>query len=145
MGLTIVFVLPQIVNGDGNRDKLFSRENLNIIMFFFALILASVPYRLSKTIFPELVGVVLMGVSLLLPVYHAGVFSGIQNKMRKKKFNKFLKTSEYKPEKKIENFRSVGDMLDTKDFDEALFDAKNLNLWWNTCTPKRFGRKSKEP
>ncbi len=142
--LTIVFVLPEIVNSDTNRDKLFSRENLNIITFFVALILASVPYSLTKSIVPELVGVVVMGIALLLPVYHAGLFSGYQQKMRAKKFNKFLKDKSYKPEKNIENYRTLGDMLEKGDFKKQFFKANGNRLWWNNCEEKCEGESKQQ-
>ena len=138
--LTIVFVLPEVVNDDTNRDRLFTRENVNIIFFFFALVLASVPKRLAGTAYIELVGVVLMGMSLLLPVYHCMLFYIVQGKIHAKarratENNRFLKDKTYKNEKNLGNFGKVGDLLkDIVKCDKKLYrKSKNkLRLWWNT-------------
>lgn len=138
--LNIVFVLPEVVNDDTNRDRLFTRENVNIMVFFFALILASVPRRLAGTASIELVGVILMGLALLLPVYHCFHFYNVQGKIRAKarratENNRFLKDNTYKIEKNLDSFGKVGDLLkDIVKCDKTLYrkSKDKLRLWWNT-------------
>lgn len=138
--LTIVFVLPEVVNDDTNRDRLFTRENVNIMVFFFALILASVPKSLAGTAVIELVGVILMAMCLMLPMYHCLHFYKIQEKIRARARratanNRFLKDDTYKNEKNLGMFGKVGDFLNDKDECNTKLYRKSedkLRLWWKT-------------
>eukprot|EP00536_Pseudo-nitzschia_multiseries_P006304 jgi/Psemu1/65532/estExt_Genemark1.C_1320026 len=144
--LTIVFVLPQIVNRVNHRDKLLTKDNVNIMVFFVALILASIPKNLAKTGIPELVGVILMGLSLLLPAYHYMLYSGKRRKIKAKAQRstteqQFLKEGNYKPDGIPENFAEVGDLLEQDNLNKKCYVAssdKNY-LSWNTTENTRGG------
>ena len=80
--LAIVFVLPQLLDEKANRDKLWTKENLSIIVFFVGLVFASVPAAMSPTIFglEQIIGVVLMGLAtFLLPITNCAVYFRMKN------------------------------------------------------------------
>lgn len=128
--LTIVFILPQIVDSS-NRGKVLSRGNFVVIVYFLGMLLSSIP----KSIFeggaaeselyaiPELIGMALMWFSVLIPtILHSYEYASICMRLKKQAkaetgVDAFLMGTEapnWKPKSSSDGVSSVKEILEEK-------------------------------
>jgi hypothetical protein len=98
--LTIIFVLPQVVDSNSYRVKfkLMTREAISVMVFFFSLVLASVPRRMSigRSASTEVLGVILMALStFFVPLHNFYIYFGFRKNIyikakRSTRINQFL-------------------------------------------------------
>ncbi len=84
--LTIIFVLPQVVDSNSYRVKfkLMTREAISVMVFFFSLVLASVPRRMSigRSASTEVLGVILMALStFFVPLHNFYIYFGLKKNL----------------------------------------------------------------
>lgn len=155
--LTIIFVLPQVVDNDSYRlkFKLMTREAISIMVFFLSLVLASVPRRLSlsHSASTEIVGVTLMALStFLVPLHNFYIYFGFRNNIyntakRSLRTNQFLLDDTHR---RWKGFHGLKGFFTLDDFfqQKGMIPRKNLYtvfggykedccLWWD----KNFEKK----
>jgi len=128
--LTIVFILPQLLDDNCNREKLFTEGNLYIIFFFFSLLLTSIPISIGTRI-PEIVGVSLMGASLLLPLYNCRSYFLIRKRFTEEanvstEKKTFLKDSSYVA---FEEQTGLSDFYTVEDYLVERYDNNEDSSW----------------
>lgn len=138
--LAIVFVL----NDACNQDRLFNWDNINTVLYFLGLVLASVPKAIANSLVPEVLGVILMFLALLTPAWHCSQYFAAQRGIRAQAKistanNQYLKDKSYAPNEELENFVEVKAVLDANNNKDALseikvdpccYSARNDALWW---------------
>eukprot|EP00548_Thalassiothrix_antarctica_P018671 CAMPEP_0194194178 /NCGR_PEP_ID=MMETSP0154-20130528/75436_1 /TAXON_ID=1049557 /ORGANISM="Thalassiothrix antarctica, Strain L6-D1" /LENGTH=680 /DNA_ID=CAMNT_0038918581 /DNA_START=129 /DNA_END=2172 /DNA_ORIENTATION=+ len=159
MTLTAVFILPEILD-PSNRNDLFGQSNIYVILVFLSLILTSIPKAVFKTQVPEIIGVVIMFASFVLPVVNTIRYYGIIRRIKGESMllsdnqsHRFL--SEKKGFKqwnakdgideyavaadllKPENLKGYGDIYMTREEEEAEEGGNYRRLWWSTGTANK--------
>ena len=155
--LTIIFVLPQVVDSDSYRVKfkLMTREAISVMIFFLSLVLASVPRRLSlnHSARTEIVGVILMALStFLVPLHNFYIYFGFRNNIyskakRSTRMNQFLLNDTHRRWKGLHGLKGFF-TLDEFFQQKGMIPRKNLytvfdgykedcSLWWD----KNFEKK----
>jgi len=159
MTLTAVFILPEILD-PSNRNDLFGQSNIYVILVFLSLILTSIPKAVFKTQVPEIIGVVIMFASFVLPVVNTIRYYGIIRRIKGESMllsdnqsHRFL--SEKKGFKqwnakdgideyavtadllKPGNLKGCGDIYMTREEEEAEEGGNYRRLWWSTGNKKK--------
>ena len=161
--LTIVFVLPLLLEDHDNRNQLFTRENISIMVFFTGLVLASVPRALSISIRgnEQILGVVLMGASaLFLPLFNSVDYFRIKRKITKRSNEQtkdllFLMTDcheNWQESKGLGDFFTVGEYVKgEKKYNDRVYQIYDCDLdsegiakkiWW--ATPSQSSKRRRD-
>jgi len=131
LGLTAVFILPSIVT-KVRRPQYFTINNIYIALIFIGLTLSSVSETLVGTNIYALLGMSIVWISFVFPIYHAFKYNQFWRKMNPHSFqlNHRVKSADYKVLKignspYQDNCRTVEDII-------QLSVSKN-NLQTNDC------------
>ena len=161
--LTIIFVLPQVVDSNSYRVKfkLMTREAISVMVFFFSLVLASVPRRISVggSASTEIVGVILMALStFLVPLHNFYIYFGFRNNIynkakRSTRINQFLLNDTHRKWKGLDGLRGLftldeffrNEITPRKKLYTVFYGFKDDScLWWDkNFEPKRQKRHHK--
>ncbi|VEU36815.1 unnamed protein product [Pseudo-nitzschia multistriata] len=130
--LTVVFILPDIMDSS-YQNKILTSGNSIVLVYFFGMLLSSIPRHsfdgeVSASqlyAIPELIGVVLMGCSLCFPIWHACVYYRITTKIQsqadcktqKKAFLKDTSCKNWIPEDSNDCIQTVVSILDEKNLE----------------------------
>jgi len=93
--LAAVFILPQIID-PSNRSSIFGQDSFYVIIVFVALVLTSIPEKMVQTVWYEIVGMVLLWISFLIPIVGSLRYLRIVRRIRNEmaimgKHNRFLR------------------------------------------------------